>query len=70
MCVVAAGGDLFENVLRDGHYSERRASVAIEQLMQALQAVHERGVVHRCVGHTGRGVAGAGHMLAHPLVWW
>ncbi|EFN53608.1 hypothetical protein CHLNCDRAFT_32147 [Chlorella variabilis] len=41
------GGELLDAVLEQGHYSEADARTIFRQLMEALQYLHSKGVVHR-----------------------
>ncbi|KAI3424231.1 hypothetical protein D9Q98_009587 [Chlorella vulgaris] len=41
------GGELLDAVLEQGHYSEADARTIFRQLIQAIQYLHSRGVVHR-----------------------
>ncbi|PSC74088.1 CAMK CAMK1 kinase [Micractinium conductrix] len=43
------GGELLEAVLQQGHYSEADARTIFRQLVQCLQYLHAKGVVHRDV---------------------
>ncbi|KAL4424182.1 hypothetical protein ABPG75_001483 [Micractinium tetrahymenae] len=43
------GGELLEAVLEQGHYSEADARIIFRQLIQCLQYLHSKGVVHRDV---------------------
>lgn len=42
-----AGGELFTRIVKGGAYSERDASIHIRKITQALQYMHDNGVVHR-----------------------
>ena len=43
----ANGGGLFERLVSDGTYTERRASQIVRQLALAVYHAHSRGIVHR-----------------------
>ena len=41
------GGELFEQIVQLGSYSERRASEICRQILDAIHYIHEKGIVHR-----------------------
>ena len=41
------GGELFDRIVQKGSYTEQDASYLIQQVLQALEDLHERGIVHR-----------------------
>ncbi|CAI5519030.1 unnamed protein product [Closterium sp. Naga37s-1] len=41
------GGMLYDGIKAEGSYSEQRAAGMVRQIVQAVQYMHERGVVHR-----------------------
>ena len=45
--VLAAGGELYDRIVREKHFSERRAAGIFRQIMHALKALHSRGIIHR-----------------------
>lgn len=44
---LCAGGELFDDVIRKTHYSEREAALAVRALASYLASAHAAGVVHR-----------------------
>lgn len=44
---VLKGGELFDRIIKKGHYSEKDASVVISKLLWALEYIHDRGIMHR-----------------------
>uniref|UniRef100_A0A8C6U7U2 Calcium/calmodulin-dependent protein kinase IGb n=1 Tax=Neogobius melanostomus TaxID=47308 RepID=A0A8C6U7U2_9GOBI len=44
---LVSGGELFDRILDRGVYSERDASKVIQQVLQAVEYLHQSGVVHR-----------------------
>ena len=41
------GGELFDRIVEKGSYTEKDASSLIKQVLEAVDYMHERGVVHR-----------------------
>lgn len=41
------GGELFDRIVAKGSYSERDAANLIRQILEAVDYMHENGVVHR-----------------------
>lgn len=41
------GGELFDRIVAKGSYTERDASKLIKQIMQAVDYMHDQGIVHR-----------------------
>lgn len=41
------GGELFDRIVEKGSYTERDASSLIRQVLEAVDYMHEQGVVHR-----------------------
>ena len=41
------GGELFDRIVEKGSYTERDASLLIRQVLEAVDFMHEKGVVHR-----------------------
>ena len=41
------GGELFDRIIKKGHYSEKDAAILISKLLWALEYIHERGIMHR-----------------------
>lgn len=41
------GGELFDRIVRDGSFSERKAALVIRNVAEALLYLHERNIVHR-----------------------
>ncbi len=46
MFPLCTGGELYEHVIRRGHFSERDAAVIMHDLMSGLHALHERDILH------------------------
>ncbi|XP_034479256.1 calcium/calmodulin-dependent protein kinase type 1-like [Drosophila innubila] len=44
---LANGGELFDRIVEKGSYTERDASHLIKQILEAVDYMHEQGVVHR-----------------------
>lgn len=41
------GGELFDHIIKKGHYTEKDASIIIRKLLWALEYIHEKGIMHR-----------------------
>lgn len=41
------GGELFDRIVEKGSYTEKDASHLIRQVLEAVDYMHEQGVVHR-----------------------
>ena len=41
------GGELFDRIISKGSYTEKDATELIRQVLDALQYLHELGVIHR-----------------------
>ena len=41
------GGELFDRLIKKGHYSEQDASTLMKNLLGALNHMHKRGIMHR-----------------------
>jgi len=44
---LAGGGELYDDVKNSGYYDENIAAPIIEQILRAVQYLHEHGIVHR-----------------------
>jgi serine/threonine protein kinase len=44
---LAQGGEVFEHIVRDGHYSEADAAVVLRDVAHALVHLHARAICHR-----------------------
>ncbi|KAF7730048.1 hypothetical protein EC973_002993 [Apophysomyces ossiformis] len=44
---LASGGELFQQLLDKGSYTEKDASILVRQMLQGLAYLHERDIVHR-----------------------
>lgn len=44
---IVTGGELFDRIVEKGSYTERDASNLIRQVLEAVDFMHEQGVVHR-----------------------
>jgi len=50
MCLVLdllEGGELFDRIIEQGHFTEKNAAHCCEQLLEALDYCHQRQIVHR-----------------------
>ena len=47
VCELLKGGELFERIIKNGHYSEKDACLIIAQLLTALEYIHMKGIMHR-----------------------
>ena len=46
-CFRVTGGELFDRIVEKGSYTEKDASDLIRQVLEAVDYMHEQGVVHR-----------------------
>ncbi len=46
-CLRLSGGELFDHLVKRGHYSEASAATIISQILLAAQYMHARNIVHR-----------------------
>lgn len=44
---LVTGGELFDRIVEKGSYTEKDASMLIRQVLEAVDYMHEQGVVHR-----------------------
>ncbi|KAM4707837.1 calcium/calmodulin-dependent protein kinase type IV-like [Discoglossus pictus] len=44
---LVTGGELFDRIVERGHYSEKDAAHAVQQILEAVDYLHRNGVVHR-----------------------
>eukprot|EP00928_Gymnodinium_smaydae_P089028 TRINITY_DN73036_c0_g1_i1.p1 TRINITY_DN73036_c0_g1~~TRINITY_DN73036_c0_g1_i1.p1 ORF type:complete len:610 (-),score=158.17 TRINITY_DN73036_c0_g1_i1:398-2227(-) len=44
---LCSGGELFDRIVSEGHFSEARAAALVEQMLHATSYMHQRGVCHR-----------------------
>ncbi|KAH9512972.1 hypothetical protein Btru_037196 [Bulinus truncatus] len=44
---LVTGGELFDRIVEKGSYTEKDASLLIRQVLEAVDYMHDRGVVHR-----------------------
>lgn len=49
LCVFSrvSGGELFDRIVERGFYTEQDASILIKQVLDAVNYLHEMGIVHR-----------------------
>lgn len=45
--ISVTGGELFDRIVEKGSYTEKDASDLIRQVLEAVDYMHEQGVVHR-----------------------
>jgi calcium-dependent protein kinase len=41
------GGELFERIIKSGHFSEKKAAIIIKQVFSAIYYCHSNKIVHR-----------------------
>lgn len=41
------GGELFDQIIARGTYSEREAADVVRQILQAINYMHSKGIAHR-----------------------
>lgn len=46
-CCRVTGGELFDRIVEKGSYTEKDAADLIRQVLEAVDYMHEQGVVHR-----------------------
>ena len=77
VCFSVTGGELFDRIVEKGSYTEKDASYLTKQILEAVEFMHDQGVVHRDLkvstqvtgismsvqgqGHRARSVQGQGH---------
>lgn len=44
---LCAGGELFDRIVKKGHYTERRAARLIKTIVGVVEGCHSLGVIHR-----------------------
>lgn len=48
------GGELFDRIVQKGSYTEKDASNLIKQVLEGVDYMHDRGVVHRDLKVSGK----------------
>lgn len=43
---LCAGGELYEHVIRRGHFNEQDAAVILKDLVSGLNALHKNDILH------------------------
>lgn len=41
------GGELFDQIVKRGSYSERDAAAIVKQILEAVHYMHSNGIAHR-----------------------
>ncbi len=44
---LCSGGELFDSIVKSGHYSEKQAAAAIRTMVSVVAHCHSMGVIHR-----------------------
>lgn len=44
---MCTGGELFEKILSEHHFDERKAAITMQQILSAVNYCHKNKVVHR-----------------------
>ena len=51
MTQLATGGELFDRICDKGKFTEKDASQTIKQVLEAVDYLHQRNIVHRGKGN-------------------
>lgn len=44
---VCTGGELFDRIVEEGHFSEKKSAIVFKQILQAILYTHKNGICHR-----------------------
>lgn len=50
VCRICKGGELFDEIISRGKFSEKDAAVLMKQILQCVNYCHSNHIVHRYVG--------------------
>jgi len=59
------GGELFDRIVEKGSYTERDASHLIRQVLEAVDYMHDKGIVHRDLKVSSEWV-----LKMYLMLWW
>lgn len=47
ICRVCTGGELFDKIVEETHFSEKKAATVFKQILQAILYTHKNNICHR-----------------------